>query len=234
MWCLGISSMTAETLTGINLLDAMFAPFHKTSGSVVKPFFGCRTTDRRKTAAKTARKLYSTHKLKAAVELVSSSKNVWKPGISYTVGAQIPNEMAVVDSLGKKKRESSALFSDSFLRTVLHELCWIFCIGALNSYKSSVLYKSYLLLSELSVPQVIVIWCNLLRYTLFKKNKNISNLLFMPSRSWFFWFCFACWKDRSPCLKLLQFTNCVRGNTIHQNSKAFVGNVANSWPKQAK
>lgn len=38
MWCLRISSVTAKTLTGIKLLDTLVAPFHKTSGSVVKPF----------------------------------------------------------------------------------------------------------------------------------------------------------------------------------------------------
>lgn len=60
-------------------------------------------------------------KLKAAVDPVSPSKNLWKSGMSYSVVAQIPNEMAAVDSLSKGKIESSALFSDSFLRTVWHE-----------------------------------------------------------------------------------------------------------------
>lgn len=61
------------------------------------------------------------HKLQAAVEPVSPSKNLWKPSMSYSVGEQILNEMAAVDSLSKEKSESSALFSDSFLRTVWHE-----------------------------------------------------------------------------------------------------------------
>lgn len=68
------------------------------------------------------------HKLKAAVEPVSPSKNLWKPGISYSVGAQIPNEMAAADSSSKEKSESSALFSDSFLRIVRHEPDHVFNI----------------------------------------------------------------------------------------------------------
>lgn len=91
------------------------------------------------------------HKLKAAVEPVSPSKNLWKPGMSYSVGAQIPNEMAAVDSLSKEKSESSALFSDSFLRTVWHEpdplfniLHWmVFCsLEFLPVIVSTVCYSS--------------------------------------------------------------------------------------------
>lgn len=86
-----------------------------------KTFCGCRTMDSRKRAATTAQRLYSTNKLNAAVELVSPSKKLWKPGISYKFRVKIPNEMAAVDSLCKNKSESSVLFGNSFLYTVPQE-----------------------------------------------------------------------------------------------------------------
>lgn len=63
-----------------------------------------------KRAATTAQRLYSANKLNAAVELLSPSKNLWKPGISYRFRAKIPNEMVAVDSLCKNKSVSSVFF----------------------------------------------------------------------------------------------------------------------------
>lgn len=87
-----------------------------------KTFCGCRTMDWWKRAATTAQRLYPANKLNAAVELLSPSKNLWKPGISYRFRAKIPNEMAAVDSLCKNKSESSVFFGNNFLRTVPQKL----------------------------------------------------------------------------------------------------------------
>lgn len=86
-----------------------------------KTFCGCRTMDWRMRAATTAKRLYSTNKLNAAVESVSPSQNLRKPGRRYKFRAKLPNEMAAVDSLCKNKSESPVLLKNSFLCAVPQE-----------------------------------------------------------------------------------------------------------------